>query len=216
MAYDRAMFRAVRPLLILSLIAIGSLAFTAVAGAHSDAGEMEILKLKAKGNNRVLIEVGVVYGNDGHIAENAEVTARLDGPGGPYVASLEQVGDGSRFRGTVNVKGPGKYKVTVTSISPDAEATSEVRVKETAEPAVTEAEAEVETTDTTPTEADETLTATEEVVPVTENADDSEGDNSDDGGIPGVWIAVIGFLAVIGGVIGFWISQRRRGGGNHA
>jgi len=209
------MFRVVRPLLILSLIALGSFAFAGVAGAHSDTGEMEILKLQAKGNNRVLVEVGVVYGNDGHIAEDAEVRAQLDGPGGPYVASLQRVGDGSRFQGIVNVKGPGKYKVTVTSTSPNAQATGEVRVKEQEQeepdPTATDSGA-AEPADTTPTVTDAPVEAAEETV-----AGDAGGDNSDgDGGIPGVWIAVLGFLVVIGGIIGFWISQRRRGGGNNA
>ena len=92
--------RALRPAFALLAALVAALAlFAAPAGAHSDDGEMTVLRAEQSGPSTIEVEVGIVYA-DQHLAEEARVTATATKDGetaGPV--TLEGGGPGSRLAG---------------------------------------------------------------------------------------------------------------------
>src|SRR5690606_20433417 len=124
--------RALRPAFALLAALVAALAlFAAPAGAHSDDGEMTVLRAEQSGPSTIEVEVGIVYA-DQHLAEEARVTATATKDGetaGPV--TLEGGGPGSSvYRGAIEVPSPGAWSVQVVSEDPTAEATAAVEVVE--------------------------------------------------------------------------------------
>lgn len=195
----------------VSLLALAML--SPAASAHGDEGEMELTRLEQVGADRAKVEVGIVYANDGHLAEDATVSAELTHDDGTLVGPVDLLGQGegtSLYGATVDLPAAGTWSVAVTSIGPDASVEGTLVVVDA--PPTTEAPT---------TEAPTTAAPTTEP-PATTDADDTSGVSPptddlaaavDDGDGTTLLIVVLIALAVIalaGG--GVWWSRRDRPG----
>jgi hypothetical protein len=173
----RARASILRSVLLTGAAVLTLLAGTGVASAHGDEGELTVTKLEQVGPTTIAVEAGIVYEGDGHLAEDAEVTATLSGPGGATVGPVQLVRTGestSLYAATVEVPAAGDWSVEVTSTEPAAEATQSISVTEQAAPV---------SSTTTPTDdagdaagEDTSTTAADELdaAPVTATAADDE------------------------------------------
>ena len=69
-----------------------------------DTGEVTVTRAEQSGPDRIDLEVGIVYGDDGHLAADATVTATLLGPSGDSIGpvTLQRVDpNSSLFAGVV-------------------------------------------------------------------------------------------------------------------
>jgi hypothetical protein len=180
------------------------------AGAHGAEGELTLTKAEQTGPTTVEVEVGIVYANDGHLAESAAVTATLTGPDGATVGPVELTRTGettSLYAATVDVTAVGEWSVAVTSSEPAGATSGSVTVVEGFTPATTTPE--VPTTDATPaTEAPAPVAAVDEA-PATEEAS-ADGAIGDGDGFPSAAIigASLALFAVV--IIGGVLVARRR------
>jgi hypothetical protein len=197
---------------LLSLLVLGAL--SGVAAAHDDAGEMTITKVEQTGPTTVAVEVGLVYTGDGHLAEDATVTALLTGPEGETVGpvDLTRQGDGtSLYAAEVQVTAPGTWTVAVTSTGPTAEKSGAVEVE--AAPA-TEPDGST-TSSTLLTEAED------EQVFTTQGSAEDQGDDAadeaeDDGRLsPVLLVVAVAVLAVLLAGGGLLVVNRRGAGSAH-
>lgn len=120
---------------LLAIVAVTLFVGVGTASAHSDEGELTVTKLEQVGPTSVAIEAGIVYEGDGHLAEDATVTATLSGPGGATVGPVQLTRTGestSLYAATVEVPATGDWSVEVTSTEPTAEATQAIAVTEQA------------------------------------------------------------------------------------
>jgi len=117
------------PFLLAALVAVMTLG-AGTAAAHGDEGELTLTRLEAIGPTTVEIEVGIVYEGDGHLAENANVTASLSGPDGAAVGplQLERTGETTSLYAVSTEVTPGDWAVQVTSTEPTGEVSSTVTV----------------------------------------------------------------------------------------
>ena len=102
-----------------------------LAGAHGDTGELTVTRAEQSGPNRIDLEVGIVHGDDGHIASDATVSATLVGPAGDTVGPvpLAQVEpESSLYAAEIEVSGPGSWAVAVDSTNPSAGTQTEIDV----------------------------------------------------------------------------------------
>lgn len=168
-----------RASILLSVVAVVLVVGSGTAAAHGDEGEMSVTRLEQVGPTTVEVEVGIVYEGDGHLAEEAQVSATLAGPGGASVGpvELERTGEAtSLYAATVEVPSAGEWTATVTSSDPTAEASQAVTVAEQA-PATTEAPATTAAdASTTTTEAPAEVDA--EPVTATQSAEDEESSSN--------------------------------------
>lgn len=199
-----------RSRLILMLAAAGLVlvATTGTASAHSDVGELELTKFEQTGPMTVEVEVGIVYEGDGHLAEDASVSATLSGPGGATVGPVELTwaGEGSSlYAATVDVPTLGDWSVAVTSTEPSGQVDGSLTVAEQADTTTTEA--------TTTTVAPEAVSEAPEPVTVDDDLAADEDAAEDDGVSPAVIVIACLVLAalVIGGA---FLVARRRGAGD--
>jgi hypothetical protein len=151
------------------------------ASAHGDEGELTVTKLEQVGPTSVAIEVGIVYEGDGHLAEDATVTATLSGPGGATVGPVQLTRTGestSLYGATVELPATGDWSVEVTSAEPTAEATQTVAVTEQA---ATASSTTAPAADGDPAGSDETATTAAEELdaePITTTAETAEDEAS--------------------------------------
>lgn len=98
------------------------------AGAHSDEGQMTVVAVGQSGPSTVDVEVGIVFANDGHLAEEATVTASFTGNVeiaiDPVV--LPQI-SGGRYGTQVELPA-GSWTIAIESSNPTASATASVEV----------------------------------------------------------------------------------------
>lgn len=123
------------PVLLATVTALTLFVGVGTASAHGDEGELTVTKLEQVGPTSVAIEAGIVYEGDGHLAEDATVTATLIGPGGATVGPVQLTRTGestSLYAATVEVPATGDWSVEVTSTEPAAEATQAIAVTEQA------------------------------------------------------------------------------------
>lgn len=116
--------------LALAFVAVAAL-LPAPAAAHGGAGELTVTSLEQVGDRTVRLEVGIVYANDGHLAEEASVTATFAGPGGARVGpvDLTRTGDTtSLYAATIEVPAPGEWSTLISSTGPDGQASGSVTV----------------------------------------------------------------------------------------
>lgn len=181
---------------------------TGTAGAHGDEGEMTLTRFEQVGPVTVEVEVGIVYEGDGHLAEDAAVSATLAGPDGATVGPVELIRTGensSLYAASIDVTAPGDWEVEVTSTEPDAEATGRVTVSEQ-EPAST-------SSPTTPATVDESgATATGDGGSA-EGADEAAADDSADDSGPNLVLVTGASLALAAIVIGGAVLVARRRAG---
>lgn len=112
----------------LALIAVAA----TPAAAHDDAGTLTLTRAEQVGPTSVLVEVGIVFDGDGHLAEEAGVTAMLTSNGasvGPTPLAIEAEGT-SLYSATIEVPGPGNWSVQVTSTNPAGSTSGSVTVSE--------------------------------------------------------------------------------------
>jgi len=115
----------------LLAVAVAAMTFGAgTAAAHGDEGELTLTRLEVTGPTTVEIEVGIVYEGDGHLAENANVTASLTGPEGAAVGplQLERTGETTSLYAVSTEVTPGDWAVQVTSTEPTGEVSGTVTV----------------------------------------------------------------------------------------
>lgn len=186
------------------IVALMAVLFPSIASAHSDAGTMTLTKLEQIGPERVRLEVGIVYEGDGHLAEDATVSATLKSTSGDTVGpvDLARVGEQSSLYGAeIEVSGTGSWTATVTSTNPTATA---------------EATVEVAAESTTTTAATPTSTAPESTSPpsttsaTTAPAEDasSEDDDSDN---TGLYIVLAAVAVIVLGGLGVLLARRSSG-----
>jgi len=97
--------------------------------AHSEQGELTVVVAEAPAPGMVRLEVGLVYANDGHLAEESSVTASLTGPGGVTLGpvDLPRIA-GARYGTEVPVPTPGTWQVTFAATGPTAQGTATIEV----------------------------------------------------------------------------------------
>lgn len=196
--------RVAAAVLILTIAAL--LVGAAPAAAHGDEGVMEITRLEQLGNDQIDLEVGIVYDNDGHQAEDANVSATFSGPDGASVGPvlLDQVRPGaSLYSTTVQVPTGGTWTVLVDSTGPSASAAGELAVDtDTLITATTQApEPTEETTD------DTTDDGVEAGADVTADAA-TAADDAEDAGSATTLIAIAAAVLMVG--VGAVLILRRR------
>jgi hypothetical protein len=194
-----------RLLLLLATAGLVLVAATGTASAHGDEGEVELTRFEQTGPATVEVEVGIVYEGDGHLAEDASVTATLSGPDGASVGPVELAwgGEGSSlYSAEVSVPTVGDWSVAVTTTDPSGQVDGTLTVVEQADTTTTGAP----TTTAAPT------TSTEDAAVVDDGLTTDE-DAADDSGVsPAVIVIACLVLAalVIGGA--FLVARSRRDG----
>ena len=130
-----------RLLTLLAALALVLVAGTSPASAHGDEGELTLTKVEQTGPTTVSIEVGIVYEGDGHLAEDAQVSATLTGPDGATVGPVDLTRSGdttSLYQAEVEVPAQGDWAVAVTSTEPAGEVSGSVTVAAQADAATTQ------------------------------------------------------------------------------
>lgn len=190
----------------VAVIGVGALP----AGAHGAEGELTLTKADQTGPTTVEIEVGIVYANDGHLAEDATVSATLTGPDGATVGPVELTRTGeatSLYAASVDVTGVGEWSVAVTSIEPAGTTSGSVTVVEGFAPTTTTPEAPA-TTAPPATEAPAPVAAVEDAPASEEAAADGaigDGDGFPSAAIVGASLALFA-VVLVGGVL---VARRR-------
>jgi hypothetical protein len=191
-------------MVLSAVVALVTIVGAGTAGAHGGEGELTVTKVEQTGPTTVAVEVGIVYENDGHLAEDASVSATLTGPDGASVGPVELARTGdttSLYAASIEVPGPGDWKVAVTSTEPEGSAEGTVAVvadadtATTAAPPATEAPTTAVAEDTTD-DSDAAVTA--EPLTTTAAAEDDDGGSST-GLIVGASLVLA--VLVIGGAV---------------
>lgn len=190
--------------LAVAVLGVGTLP----AGAHGAEGELTLTKVEQNGPTTVEVEVGIVYANDGHLAEDAAVSATLTGPDGATVGPVELTRTGettSLYAATVDVTAVGEWSVVITSTEPTGSTSGSVTVIEGFAPATTTPDAPA-TTASPATEAPAPVAA---VDAATEQAS-ADGAIGNGDGFPSATIvgASLALFAVV--LIGGALVARRR------
>lgn len=199
--------RAHRVRTILMATAASLLGFAVVApavSAHSDEGEMDLTRFEQTGPARAEIEVGIVYANDGHLAEDASVTAQLTHDDGTAVGPVDLVhqGEGTSLYGAVvDLPATGSWAVSVTSTDPGAAVDGTLVVDDT--PTTTAAPT---------TEAPTTTEATGDTSVVSPPTDELAAAAEDDtGNFVLVLLIALVVAALAGGALWWYRSARGDG-----
>lgn len=194
----------IRLLSLLAVLAVVLLVGASPAAAHGDEGELTLTKVEQTGPTTVSIEVGIVYEGDGHLAEDATVSATLTGPDGATVGpvDLTRTSDTtSLYQATVEVPAPGDWSVSVESAEPAGEVTGSVTVAE---------QADTSSTTAAPTTTEAPVTSEVAPEPVTLSEDAAADEDAEDSGLsPAVVVGACLLLAavVIGGA--FLVARSR-------
>lgn len=99
------------------------------AGAHSEQGEMSVLRAEQVAPLEVAVEVGLLHEDDAHLATEASVSASLTGPEGQVVGPVELLNTtGARYAAEIEVPTVGVWRVDLASTDPSAVAEAEVEV----------------------------------------------------------------------------------------
>lgn len=191
---------------IVAVLGVGALP----AGAHGAEGELTLTKAEQTGPTTVEVEVGIVYANDGHLAEGADVSATLTGPDGATVGPVELTRTGeatSLYAATVDVTAVGEWSVAVTSTEPAGTTSGSVTVVEGFAPTTSAPEAPA-TTAPPGTEAPAPVAEVDDA-PTTEEAS-ADGAIGDGDGFPSAAIvgASLALFAVV--LVGGVLVARRR------
>lgn len=198
------------PVVMLTALTAVLVVAVSSAGAHGAEGELTLTKAEQTGPTTVEVEVGIVYANDGHLAEDAAVSATLTGPDGATVGPVELIRTGettSLYAATVDVTAVGKWSVAVTSTEPAGTTSGSVTVVEGFAPTTTTPEAPA-TTAPPATEAPAPVAAVDDA-PATEEAS-ADGAIGDGDGFPSAAIvgASLALFAVV--LVGAVLVARRR------
>ncbi|MFN7150139.1 MAG: hypothetical protein ACK4V6_11740 [Microthrixaceae bacterium] len=197
-----------RSRLILMLAAAGLVlvATTGAASAHGDEGELELTAFEQTGPTTVEIEVGIVYEGDGHLAEDATVTATLSGPDGATVGPVELAWAGensSLYAATVDVPVVGDWTVAVTSTDPTGAVDGSLSIVEQAGATTTEATSTT-AAPTTTEDAPEPVTLDDELA--------ADEDAAVDGGVSPAVIVIACLVLAVLVIGGAFLVARSRGG----
>jgi hypothetical protein len=182
-------------------------------GAHSEDGEMTVLAAEPSGSGAVQLEVGIVYASDGHLAEEAVVTATLEGPAGVVVGpvDLPRIA-GARYGAEVAVPVEGTWQVTFNSTGPAAQGSAVVDV--VAASTTGPSSSHVRTTDgsvvSSGASADADPTGPDGLAGSERAVEDGDGGSP---GLAAVAVAVIAGTAALVGAIAVAAVRRRRGAG---
>ncbi len=176
-------------LLAAALASLLLLLWAAPAGAHSETGEMTVIVAEQTGPSTVRLEVGITFTNDGHLAEEATVSATFAGSGGPSLTAPVTLGhiSGGRY-GTEVELASGTWEANIASIDPEASATTTVVVSP-------------DFGTTTTTSPSSTTTTAAPVV---------ETDSSDSGTSWAVPVIVVAVALAVGAAIGVLLAFRKR------
>jgi hypothetical protein len=193
----------IRLLTLLAALALVLVAGTSPAAAHGDEGELTLTKVEQTGPTTVSIEVGIVYEGDGHLAEDAQVSATLTGPDGATVGPVDLTRSGdttSLYQAAVEVPTQGDWAVAVTSTEPAGEVSGSVTVA---------AQTDTAAGDPSTTVAAVPIAGAPEPVTVTDDVAGEEDAAEDSGPSPALIVGACLVLAalVIGGA--FLVARSR-------
>jgi hypothetical protein len=116
--------------LLAAVALLGGLALSGVpAAAHGDEGEMTVVVSEQVDGDVVRLEIGLLHADDGHLAEDASVTATLAGPDGSAIGpvALPQI-SGARYGTDIEGVAPGTWSITIASTDPSTEIITSVEV----------------------------------------------------------------------------------------
>ena len=115
--------------IIIATLALAAALFWAPvsAAAHGDDGSMDVQSSAQTGPNTLRLEVSIPY-PDGDLADNATVTATLNGPKGAVIPNVPVPRTATGYAADLTVAGSGTWRVAVRSRNPIAEATVEVDI----------------------------------------------------------------------------------------
>ena len=181
-----------------------------LAGAHGDTGELTVTRAEQSGPNRIDLEVGIVHGDDGHIASEATVSATLVGPAGDTIGPipLAQVDpDGSLYAAEVEVSGPGSWAVAIDSTNPSGGAQTEVDVIESADDAAGSDDTTTSAAAPSTTQAPVDTTDSAAGTPLDAEAESSSSDSR--------WLLIGAALAAVALVAIVTFALRRNSGDGH-
>jgi hypothetical protein len=175
-------------LLLSALVALATLLGASPAGAHSATGNLS-LDVVARAGSTVEVQVALSYTDDGHPAEDAEVTATATGPDGATTGpvTLVPIGLGG-YRGDLPTPASGTWTVRAESADPVASAEATVEIAGSGAPDPPDPD------DTTPADGP------------------GGGGGDDDGGSSDVVPWVVGGVVVVAVVGGGAMLLRRRHG----
>lgn len=198
----------VAALTLVASIIVLAWAGPTTAGAHDDAGAVTITRAEQVGPTSVLVEVGVVFAGDGHLAEEASVTATLtsgDSTVGPVTLQHGDEGT-SLYSATIDVANTGTWDIQVESSEPTGTTEGSVVVSDTV-PQMEQAQASTPPPTTSPTTNESS--PSDDTAPV-DDAAPLVAASPDDGSIsPAIVIGACLALAalVIGGA--FLVARQR-------
>lgn len=184
-----------RLLIAIALALLIVLAATPVA-AHEDIGEMTVTQAEQVGSGLVRVEIGLLYADDGHFAEDATVTATFSAADGATAGPvpLGWLRD-ALYAAEVDLPA-GTWTVEVSSVDPTATATAQVEVSDTT----------ATTTSTAAPATSTTATTTSTTAPT--GPDDGTG--ADDGTSDYPWVAIVAGGAALALVAaGIWLLITR-------
>jgi len=198
-----------------ALLLVASVAGAGVASAHDDEGQMTVTKVEQTGPTTVAVEVGIVYSGDGHLAEEAKVSARLTGADGTVVGpvDLDRQGEStSLYAAEVQVPAPGTWTVDVSSTDPAAEATGAVEVEATPD---TGTDGSTTSSTLLAAEDDEQVFTTQGGEESTDEDADASGSDDESGVSLVLVIVVVAVAAVLLAGGGLLVVNRRGAGSAH-
>lgn len=129
---------------IATLLAV-LISIPALASAHSEEGEVTLTKTDQTGPTTVYIQAGVVYKSDGHLAEDAQVSATLSSPSGATVGptvltpgestGTENAGvTAALYEATVELPSAGEWSISLTSQNPSAQTDGQFTLADSFDP----------------------------------------------------------------------------------
>lgn len=184
----------------------------ALASAHSEEGEVSLTKADQTGPTTVYIQAGVVYKSDGHLAEDAQVSATLSSASGATVGPTvltpgESTGAESAvvttalYGATVELPSAGEWSISLTSQNPSAQTDGQFTLADSFNPTTATSEPATLGEDAAPGEmtAEDQVQADKDKL-VTSAAVAEQGAKEEDN-------RMLNLYLIVGAAIGFVLSM---------
>ena len=191
----------------------------ALASAHSEEGEVSLTKADQTGPTTVYIQAGVVYKSDGHLAEDAQVSATLSSASGATVGptvltpgdstGAESAGVTDALYGaTVELPSAGEWSISLTSQNPSAQTDAQFTLADSFDPtSVTSEPATLGEAAATSEIAAEDQDQADNAELLTSAAEEEQGAKEEDNRVLNLYL-IVG--AAIGFVLAFALARKQR------
>ena len=208
-----------RSFVFFAAILVVLLSIPALASAHSEEGEITLTKTDQIGPTTVYIQAGVVYKGDGHLAEDAQVSATLSSASGATVGPTvltpgESTGADSAgvtaalYEATLELPSAGEWSISLTSQNPSAQTDGQFTLADSFDPTTATSEPAPLGEDTAPGEMTaEDQGQVDKDKLVTSAAEAEQGTKEAKGSNLNLYL-VVG--AVIGFVLAFALARKQR------